>query len=178
MSNHLRIFLRLLRPLRLRSPPKLLGAILPLLPLLPTRLLNLGREPIPHQPIMRLELLQRLRTIIDEGKSRALAAAILRAEAKHRYRVLGRLVEFGEFVAEIVFGDVRAVWVQHVDNHLLAAEERIADEFTRAEGDLAFGHFGGLEVVDGCCGSLSEEPHLLRLRTHHLVRKPYSDTGG
>lgn len=32
----------------------------------------------------------------------------------------------------------------YAHNHLLAAQERIADELARAQGHLAFGHVGGI----------------------------------
>lgn len=82
--------------------------------LLPTRLLNLGRLPIPYQPIMRLELLHRLLAVVDEREAGALAAAVLRAETEARDRVLGGFVEFREFLAQLIFGDVGARWVEDV----------------------------------------------------------------
>jgi len=36
----------------------------------------------------------------------------------------------------------------HPHDHLLAAQERVSDEFARAQSHLAFGHVGG--VVGGC----------------------------
>ena len=52
------------------------------LTLLPARLLNLGRLSISHQPVVRLKLLHRLRRVVDERETCALAAAILCPEAE------------------------------------------------------------------------------------------------
>lgn len=37
----------------------------------------------------------------------------------------------------------------YAHDHLLAAEERVADELARAQGHLAFRHVGGVDVVVG-----------------------------
>ena len=63
---------------------------------------------------MRLKLLHRLGGIVDEREARALAAAVLRAEAEDRDLVFAGLVDFGELGAELVFGDVGAVGVEDV----------------------------------------------------------------
>ena len=84
------------------------------LTLLPARLLNLGRLPVSHQPVPRLELLHGLGGVVDEREAGALAATILCPEAEARDDVLGRLVEFAELLAEFVLGHVRAVGVEDV----------------------------------------------------------------
>ena len=117
--NGLFALLLLLRALRLGRPPALLPPVLPLLALLSTRLLDLSGMPHPHQPIMRLELLHRLDRVVDERKARGFAAAVLGAHAEDVDLVLVRLVDFGEFGAEVVFADVGAVGVEYI-----AGEER------------------------------------------------------
>lgn len=82
--------------------------------LLPRRLLHLGRLPVPHQPVVRLELLHHLVAVVDEREAGALAAAELRAEAEHGDGVFAGFVEFSEFGAELVFGDIGAGRVQDV----------------------------------------------------------------
>ena len=82
--------------------------------LLPTSLLNLRSGPIPHQPVMRLELLHHLMAIIDQRKSRALASSVLCSEAETRDLIFVGFVELGELLAELVLFDVRAVRVEDV----------------------------------------------------------------
>lgn len=63
---------------------------------------------------MRLEFLHRLIAVVDEREAGALTATELRAEAEDGDGVFAGFVEFGEFGAELVFGDVRAGGVQDV----------------------------------------------------------------
>lgn len=63
---------------------------------------------------MRLELLQGLVGVVDEGETGALATTILRAEAENGDLVLVGLVEVGKLVAELILGDVRAVGVEDI----------------------------------------------------------------
>ena len=63
---------------------------------------------------MRLELLQRLMAVVDEGEAGTLAATVLGAEPEAGDLVLVGFVEVGEFLAELVFGDVGAVGVEDV----------------------------------------------------------------
>ena len=132
-ASHL-FLLVLARSLRLRRTPKLLLAVLPLfaytsptlasspqntpytsiLTLLSARPLNLCRLPVSNESVSRLELLHRLRGIVDEGEAGALAAAILRPEAEAGDLVFGGLVELAEFLAEFVFAHVWAAGVEDV----------------------------------------------------------------
>ena len=82
--------------------------------LLPTRLLNFRRRPIPHEPIVGLKLLHHLVRIVDERETGALAAAILCPEAEAGDLVLVGFVQLCEFGAELVFRDVSAVGVEDV----------------------------------------------------------------
>ena len=82
--------------------------------LLPARLLNLVRHAHAHQPVVRLALLHHLVAVVDEREPRALAAAVLRPEAEARDLVLVAFVELRELVAQLVFGYVRALGVEHV----------------------------------------------------------------
>merc|ERR1712228_547446 len=107
----------------LRNTPDGLGAVLALLALLPARPLDLRRLPVPHQSVVRLKLLHGLAGVVDEGETGALAATVLSAETESRDLVLVGLVEFGELGAELVLGDVGAVGVEDVNDHLLAAQE-------------------------------------------------------
>lgn len=85
-------------------------------------------------------------------------------EAKDRDIVLLGLVESGKLLTELVLGNVRAVGVEdiaenisvsprflavivryilHLHNHLATAEEGVADELARAQGNLRIGHVEG-----------------------------------
>ena len=72
---------------------------------------------------MGLKLLHHLMRIVDEREAGALAAAILCPEAEDRDLVLVGFVQLGEFGAELVFGDVGAVWVEDV----AVVEARLVD---------------------------------------------------
>lgn len=140
--------------------------------LLPARLLNLGRLSIPHEPIPRLEFLHHLIRIVDEREPRGFAPAILCPEPEDGHGVFAGFVEFGQFGPELVLGDVGTGRVEHVadfedevvrwlldmgiwegekglglvniHDHLLSTEERVADEFARAQ------RYGLLAVCHGC----------------------------
>lgn len=82
--------------------------------LLSAGLLNLRRLSVSDESVSRLELLHRLRRVVDERKPSALATAVLCPEAEAGDLVFVGLVEFGEFGAEFIFADVRAARVQDV----------------------------------------------------------------
>lgn len=82
--------------------------------LLPTSLLNLCSRPIPHQSIMRLELLHHLVAVVHQSEPSRFPSTVLCAEAKAGHLVFVGFVELGEFLAEFVFGDVGAVGVEDV----------------------------------------------------------------
>ena len=105
--------------------------------MLPTRPLGLGRQADAHEPVLRLELLERLDRVVDEGEAGALAAAVLGAEAEDRHLVLAGLVHLRKLGAQLVLGDAGAVRVQDVDDALLAGQERAGG--TSALRMLAFG---------------------------------------
>jgi len=136
--QHTRLFalLVLRRTLRLRRASELLGSVFPLLALLPARLLNFRRLSVSHESVVRFELLHRLATVVDEREASALAATILCPEAKAGDLVLGGLIEFAKFGAELVFAHVCTVGVEDINDHLLAAQEGVADELARAQGHL------------------------------------------
>ena len=74
---------------------------------------------------MRLKLLHRLRRVVDQREAGALAAAILCPEAEARDLVFGGFVEFAEFGAELVFGDIGAVRVEDVTMYILHCQQCI-----------------------------------------------------
>jgi hypothetical protein len=52
--------------------------------------------------------------VVDEGETSALATTILSTEAEDGDLVFGGLVEIGKLVTEIIFRDIRPVWVEDV----------------------------------------------------------------
>lgn len=81
---------------------------------MPTSLLDLGSRPIPHQPIMRLELLHHLVAVVYQRKPSGFSSTVLCAETEAGYLVFVGFVELREFLAEFVFGHVGAVGVEDV----------------------------------------------------------------
>lgn len=79
--------------------------------LLSAGFLDLCRNTISHQSVMRLELLQHLMRIIDEREPGALPTTVLCPEAEARDLVFIRFVKFCEFLAKFVLGYVGAVGV-------------------------------------------------------------------
>ena len=63
---------------------------------------------------MRLEFLQGLRRIVDEGETGCLSTTKLCLETENVDLVLGGLVQLGEFDTEFILGDVGTVWVEDV----------------------------------------------------------------
>jgi len=84
---------------------------------------------------MRLKFLQRLWRIVHKGKTSRLSTTELSLETENIDLVLAGLVEFGKLGSEFVLGDVGAIGVQDINDHLLAAQERVADKFARAQGN-------------------------------------------
>jgi len=70
----------------------------------------------------------------------------LSSETKNVDLLLAGLVEFGKFASEFFLGDVCAVWVEDVNDHLLSAQERVSDEFARAQGNWLIGHIVGFGI--------------------------------
>lgn len=117
-----RLFLILLSSsLDLLSPSELLAPILPLLPLLSAGFLDLGRLAHSHKSVPWLEFLHGLNGVVDQRKTRGLATAVLGSHAEDVDLVGVGLVDFGQFGAEVVLGDVGAVGVEDVaGRHMLA----------------------------------------------------------
>lgn len=77
-------------------------------------LLNLRGSTNADKTVVRLELLQSLVRVVDEGKAGALAATILGTETEDGNLVLVGLVEIGQLVAKLVLRDVGTVRVEDV----------------------------------------------------------------
>jgi hypothetical protein len=92
-------------------------------------LLDLRRLPVSDQSVVRLKLLDRLYGVVDQCETSALAATILRPEAKDRNLVFGGLVEFRELLAQLVFGNVCAVRVEYVATNIEVLEIRCVGNF-------------------------------------------------
>lgn len=63
---------------------------------------------------MRLEFLHCLDGIVDKGKASGLATTVLSAHAEDVDLIFVGFVHFGEFGAEVIFGDIGAVGVQDI----------------------------------------------------------------
>lgn len=84
------------------------------LTLLSRGLLDLVGLAVAHKAVVWLELLHGLGGVVKEGETRALAATVLCPETEDGDLVLGQLVELGQLLAELIFGDVGARWVEDV----------------------------------------------------------------
>lgn len=82
--------------------------------LLPARLLDLGGQANADQSVVGLELLHRLRGVVDQGKAGGLAATVLCPQAEDADLVLLGLVHGGKLFAKLILGDVGAVRVEDV----------------------------------------------------------------
>jgi len=81
--------------------------------------------------------------VIDESETSALATTILRTEAEDGDLVFGGLVEIGKLVTELIFRDIRPVWMEYVHDHLPPAEKGVANEFARPQSNGVVGHACG-----------------------------------
>ena len=77
-------------------------------------LLDLGSGTDTDETVVRLELLQGLSGVVDQGEASALATTVLRAEAEDGDLILVGLVETGELVAQLILGDVGTVGVEDI----------------------------------------------------------------
>lgn len=121
-------------------------SVLALLALLSAGTLGLGGEANTDQSVLRLELLHGLGGVVDEGEAGGLAATELGSQTEDGDLVLLGLVEGAKLLAELILGDVGTVGVEDVNDHLLAAQQRVADELASSEGD------GGVVVRHGVGG--------------------------
>jgi hypothetical protein len=110
-------------------------SVLALLALLSGSTLGLGGEANAHQSVLRLELLHGLGGVIDESEAGGLATTELGSETEDGDLVLLGLVERTELLTELLLGDVGTVGVEDVNDHLLTAQQRVADELASSEGD-------------------------------------------
>lgn len=82
--------------------------------------------------------------VVYQSEPSRFASTVLGAETEAGHLVFVGFVELGEFLAEFVFGDVGAIGMEDVNDHLLSTEERVADEFARAQ------RYGLLSVCHVC----------------------------
>jgi hypothetical protein len=88
--------------------------------LLSAGLLNLLGSTNADKTVVRLELLQSLVGVVDEGETRALATTVLGPETEDGNLVLVGLVEVGQLAAELVLGDVGTVGVEDIPENNLS----------------------------------------------------------
>jgi len=82
--------------------------------LLSASLLNLVRHAVSYKPVVWLELLGRLLTVVDERETGALAATVLCSETEDRDTGLVCLVQLGQLASEVVLGNIWAVGVEDI----------------------------------------------------------------
>jgi hypothetical protein len=93
--------------------------------LLSAGLLNLRCNSDANQSVVRLELLQGLGRVVDQGESGGLSTTELRLETENVDLVLAGLVEFGQLASEVVLGDVGTVGVEDVTTGSLESRSPI-----------------------------------------------------
>jgi hypothetical protein len=112
--SNLLLLLILRRTLRLRRASEFLQFILPLFALLSAGLLDLGSRPDSHLSVTWFEFLHCLGRVVDECKSSALPTTVVCPHAEDIDLVFVCLVRFREFAAELIFGNICAVWVEDI----------------------------------------------------------------
>ena len=70
---------------------------------------------------MRLELLHRLRRVVDECETGRLAATVVCSEAEAVYLVFVGFVEFGKLASEFVLRDIGAVRMEDITARIESA---------------------------------------------------------
>ena len=107
---------------------------------------------------MRLELLHRLRRVVDKCEACALAATILRLEAEDGDLVLGGLVQLRELGSELILGYVRSVRVKDITAEwtrlvCYAKSPAVALVCVEVLARIAFGSLGrGSPTRPSACG--------------------------
>lgn len=114
---------------------ELLGTVLPFLPQLARRLVDLGRQLGANQPVLRLKLFLRRLVVVDQREPGTPATTKLRPETKSDDAVFVGLVESREFLGEVGLGDGGAGGMEDIKHELTAGEETVGDEFAGAQGD-------------------------------------------
>lgn len=122
------------------STPDLLLLVLLLLALLPGGALDLGSVAVSDQAVDGLESLHSLGGLVDESESGASATTELGLDTEDGNLLLAGLVQLGEAITELILGDVGPVGVQDVNDHLLAAKERVGDELASTQDDVRISH--------------------------------------
>lgn len=100
------------------------------------------RHLVSDESVLRLELLEGLVGLVDEGEAGAFAAAELRPEAEDGDLVLGGLVQLAELLPQLVLGDVGAVGVEDV-------AVRASERFAMLRKSIG----GGLTRPSACAGA-------------------------
>merc|ERR1719400_2997438 len=120
--------------LRLGNAAHLLGPVLLLLPLLAAAA-GLGlNNSLPEQPVLGLELLGEVHSVVDEGEAGGLAAAKLGLEAEGEDAVGGAGVHLAQLLPNVSLGDGGLARVQHVHDHLPPAEQPVGHVLPRTNG--------------------------------------------
>lgn len=134
-----RLLLGGLANLCLGGAAHLLATVALLLALL-ARLLHLQVQTVTLQTVLGLELLGKVQRVVDQREAGRLAAAEVGAEAEHEAHVGGDLVHGSQLLADVLLVHRRQAGVQHIADHLLAAQQTVRHELAGANGGRGCGH--------------------------------------
>lgn len=130
IQNKLILFLGGLSDLCLLRAADLLHSVLAFLALLACDLLHL-EESVTGESVLGLELLGEIQCIVDESEAGRLATAEVGLEAEDEHDIGCNFVHCSQFVADLLLGDRCQSWVEHIADHLFAAEQTVGHELAR-----------------------------------------------
>lgn len=80
------------------------------------------------EAVSRLEALRGILAVVHESEARRAAATKVRAHAEYRNLLLRRLIQLAHLFLELRLRHVRTSGVDHLQDHLPALEQTVADE--------------------------------------------------
>jgi hypothetical protein len=66
------------------------------------------------QTVFRFKLLGRIHIIVDQGETSGFATT--ESSAKHKDCLFVRLVQFGQFLTQIILADIGQTWMQNIND--------------------------------------------------------------
>lgn len=134
-----RLLLGGLANLCLGGAAHLLATVALLLALL-ARLLHLQVQAVALQTVLGLELLGEVQRVVDQREAGRLTAAEVCAEAEHEAHVGRNLVHGCQLLADVLLVHRGQAGVQHIADHLLAAQQTVGHELAGTNGGRGCGH--------------------------------------
>lgn len=98
-------------------------------------LVDLFSHGVSDETVTWLKLLQSFVRIVDQTETSGFTTTELGSHAEDGDGVLLGFVDSGEFLTELVLGDVSSAWVQNVDDELTTAQKWVSDELSGADGN-------------------------------------------